>query len=164
MSLKPVILIYDLNNTLVDECATLTGKTGLYTTINTYNETNANEALQQYNRGFGMLTNKLSCIITGWNRHKRPRDQFLFQLRAEEKRSPFRQPTPVVMITEEHRRDLKLRALDPTEGNVSAYMRDDAFQDVLIDTLHKIVFGNRAIEMNSIAYAQMNAEEESDGN
>lgn len=162
MSLKPVILIYDLNNTLVDECAMLIGQTGLYTTINTYNEANAVEAMQQYNRGFGLLTNKLSCIITGWNRYKRPREQFLFRLRAEEKRSPFRQPTPVILITEDHRRDLKLRALDPTEGNVSAYLQDDAFQEVLIDLLHKIVFGNRATELNSIAYAQMNAEEETD--
>lgn len=162
MSLKPVILIYDLNNTLVDECAMLIGKTGLYTTINTYNEANALEAMQQYNRGFGLLTNKLSCIITGWNRYKRPREQFLFQLRADEKRSPFRQPTPVIMITEDHRRDLKLRALDPTEGNVAAYLQDDAFQEVLIDLLHKIVFGNRATELNSIAYAQMNAEEDSE--
>lgn len=162
MSLKPVILIYDINNTLVDECATLIGQTGLYTTINTYNEANAHEAMQQYNRGFGLFTNKLSCVITGWNRHKRPRDQFLFRMRAEEKRSPFRQPTPVIMITEDHRRDLKLRALDPTDGNVAAYLQDDAFQGILIDTLHKIVFGSRATELNSIAYAQFNSEEETD--
>ena len=56
MSLKPVVLLYDLNNTLVDECAALIGKTGLYTTINTYNETNAMEAVQQYDRFFGMAT------------------------------------------------------------------------------------------------------------
>lgn len=162
MSLKPVVLIYDLNNTLVDEIATLIGQTGLYTTINTYNEANALEALQQYNRGFGLLTNKLSCVITGWNRHKRPRDQFLFRLRAEEKRSPLRQATPVIMITEEHRRDLKLRALDPTEGNVAAYLQDDDFQEVLIDTLHKVVFSNRATELNSVAFAQLNGEEEAE--
>ena len=47
MNFKPVVLIYDLNNALVDECAALIGKTGLYTTINTYNETNAIEALRQ---------------------------------------------------------------------------------------------------------------------
>ena len=162
MSLKPVILLYDLNNTLVDECAMLIGQTGLYTTINTYNEANAREAMHQYNRGFGLLTNKLSCIIIGWNRHKRPRDQFLFKLRIEEKRSPFRQPTPVIMVTEEHRRDLKLRALDPTEGNVAAYLQVDAFQGILIDTLHKIVFCNRATELNSMAFAQLNAEEEAE--
>jgi hypothetical protein len=45
MSLKPVVLLYDLDNSLVDECAKLIGKTGLYTTINTYNESNALEAL-----------------------------------------------------------------------------------------------------------------------
>lgn len=160
MSLKPVVLLYDLNNTLVDECAALIGQTGLYTTINTYNEANAVEATQQYNRGFGLLTNKLSCIITGWNRHKRPRDQFLFRLRAEEKRSPFRKPTPVIMLTEDHRRDLKLRALDPTEGNVAAYLLDDDFQDSIIGILHKIVFANRASELNSIAFAQLNSDEE----
>lgn len=162
MSLKPVVLIYDLNNTLVDEIATLIGQTGLYTTINTYNEANALEAVQQYNRCFGFFTNKLSCVITGWNRHKRPRDQFLFRLRADEKRSPFRQPTPVIMITEEHRRDLKLRALDPMEGNVAAYMQDDNFQEILIDTLHKVVFNNRAAELNSVAFAQLNGEEEAE--
>jgi len=160
MSPKPVRWLYDLNNTLVDECAALIGQTGLYTTINTYNEANAVEAIQQYNRGYGLLTNKLSCIITGWNRHKRPRDQFLFWLRAEEKRSPFRKPTPVIMLTEDHRRDLKLRALDPTEGNVAAYLHDDDFQGSLIDILHKIVFANRATEMNSIAFAQLNGDED----
>jgi hypothetical protein len=162
MSLKPVILLYDLNNALVDECATLIGQTGLYNAINTYNEANAVEAMQQYNRGFGLLTNKLSCIITGWNRHKRPRDQFLFRLRADEKRSPLRKPTPVIMITEDHRYDLKLRALDPTDGNVAAYLRDDEFQDSLIETLHKIVYNRKAVELNSVAYAQLRAEEETE--
>lgn len=162
MSHKPVILLYDLNNKLVDDCAKMLGHTGLYTAINTYNETNAIEVTQQYNRGFGLLTNKLSCIIMGWNRHKRPRDQFLFRLRAEEGRSPFRNPTPVIMITEDHRRDLKLRALDPTQGNVAAYLQDDEYHSVLVDTLHKIVFANRASELNSVAYAKANGEEESD--
>ena len=44
---------------LVDECSALIGQTGLYTTISTYNETNAIEVIGQYNQGFGMLTNRL---------------------------------------------------------------------------------------------------------
>jgi hypothetical protein len=161
MSFKPVILLYDLNNALVDECAQLIGQTGLYTTINTYNEANAREALKQYNRGFGFLTNKISCVITGWNSHKKRRDQLLFKLRDEEARSPLRSATPVVMITEDHRDDLKHLALDPTGGFVSAYLHVDDFQEAITDTLHKIVFGNRAQEMNSIAFAQHMLEEES---
>jgi hypothetical protein len=162
MSLKPVILLYDLNNTFVDEAAALIGHTGLYTTINTYNETNATEAVKQYNRLFGLVTNKISCVVTGWNPYKKPRDQFLFKLRSEEKRSPFRSSTPVVVITEDHRRDLKTLALDPTDGNVAAYMHIDDFKDSVADTLHKIVFGNRAHELNSIAYAQFSSQEETD--
>lgn len=162
MSLKPVILLYDLNNNLVDEAAALIGHTGLYTTINTYNETNATEAIQQYNRMFGLVTNKISCVVTGWNPYKKPRDQFLFRLRNEEKRSPFRSATPVIIITEDHRRDLKTLALDPTEGSVAAYMHMDDFQDSIADTLHKIVFGNRAQELNSVAYAQFSTQEDSD--
>ena len=162
MSLKPVILLYDLNNTLVDEAAALIGHTGLYTTINTYNETNATEAIKQYNRLFGLVTNKISCVVTGWNPYKKPRDQFLFRLRSEEKRSPFRSATPVIIITEDHRHDLKTLALDPTEGSVAVYMHMDDFQDSIADTLHKIVFGNRAQELNSIAYAQFSSQEDSD--
>ena len=162
MSLKPVILLYDLNNTLVDEAAALIGHTGLYTTINTYNETNAREATHQYNRFFGLVTNKISCVVTGWNPYKKPRDQFIFQLRSEEKRSPFRSSTPVIIITEDHRRDLKTLALDPTDGGVAAYMHMDDFQDSIADTLHKIVFGNRAQELNSVAYAQFSSQEDSD--
>jgi hypothetical protein len=160
MSLKPVVLLYDLNNTLVDECAALIGKTGLYTTINTYNETNAMEAVQQYDRFFGMATNKLSCIITGWNSFKKPRDQFLMHLRASERGGPMRKPTPVIIITEDHRTDLRTMALDPTDGNVSAYLHVDDFQESIADTLHKIVFGNRAHELNSIAYAKLSHEQE----
>lgn len=162
MSLKPVILLYDLNNTLVDEAAALIGHTGLYTTINTYNETNASEAIQQYNRLFGLVTNKISCVVTGWNPYKKPRDQFIFKLRSEERRSPFRSPTPVIIITEDHRSDLKSQALDPTDGYVSAYMHDDDFQGSIADTLHKIVFGNRAHELNSVAYAKFSSQEDTD--
>lgn len=162
MDFKPVVLLYDLNNTMVDECARLIGQTGLYTTINTYNETNAVEALKQYNRLFGLTTNRLSCIITGWNNYKRPRDQFLFRVRNEEKSNPFRKPTPVIIITEDHRLDLKQIALDPTDGNVSAYLHVDDFQDCIADTLHKIVFGRRAQEMNSIGFAKLQRELEAD--
>ena len=74
MSSKPVVLLYDLDNVLVDECSALIGQTGLYPTINTYNETKAIEVIGHYNRGFGMLVNRLSCTITSWNRYKKPRD------------------------------------------------------------------------------------------
>lgn len=158
MSFKPVVLLYDLNNELVDECAKLIGQTGLYTTINTYNEVNALEALRQYDRLFGLLTNRLSCIITGWNNYKRPRDQFLFRLRQEEKRSPLRGATPVIIITEDHRHDLRQIALDPTDGNVAAYLHVDSFQDSIAAALQRVVFDNRAQEMNSIAYAQLQRE------
>ncbi len=152
--MKPVVLLYDLNNELVDECSTLIGHTGLYTTINTYNETNALEVVQQYDRGFGMLTNRLSCLITGWNPYKKPRDQLLFNIRSQEKRSPLRASTPVIIITEDHRHDLKQIALDPTDGYVAAYLQMDDYHDTIADTLHKVVFGSRGHEMNSIAYAQ----------
>lgn len=160
MSLKPVILLYDLDNKLVDECAALIGQTGLYTSINTYNEANAREAVKQYNRLFGLGTNRLACVITGWNSYKKPRDQFLFWLRQEERRSPFRHATPVLLITEDHRRDLRQIALDPTDGDVSAYLHRDSFAQELEATLHKVVFGDRAHELNSIAYAQLQREDE----
>ena len=155
MSLKPVILLYDLDNDLVDTCAVLVGKTSLYTTINTYNETNAIEALQQYDSFFGLMTNKISCVVTGQNSYKKPSDQFLFRIRSEERRSPLRKPTPVIIVTEDHRDDLKLMALDPTGGNVAAYLHSDDFHGSITDNLQKVVFGNRAQEMNSIAYAQL---------
>jgi hypothetical protein len=158
--LKPVILLYDLDNKLVDECAALLGKTGLYTTISTYNEANAQEAIRQYNRYLGLGTNKVACLITGWNSYKKPRDQFLFALRAQERRSPFRHPTPVVLITEDHRRDLRQIALDPTDGDVSAYLHSENFAETIEELLQKIVFGDRAHELNSIAFAQFQREEE----
>lgn len=158
--MKPVILLYDLDNKLVDECAALLGKTGLYTTISTYNEANAQEAIRQYNRYLGLGTNKIACLITGWNSYKKPRDQFLFALRAQERRSPFRHPTPVVLITEDHRRDLRQIALDPTDGDVSAYLHSENFAETVEELLQKIVFGDRAHELNSIAFAQFQREEE----
>ncbi len=158
--MKPVILLYDLDNKLVDECAALLGKTGLYTTISTYNEANAQEAIRQYNRYMGLGTNKIACLITGWNSYKKPRDQFLFALRAQERRSPFRHPTPVVLITEDHRRDLRQIALDPTDGDVSAYLHSENFAETIEELLQKIVFGDRAHELNSIAFAQFQREEE----
>ena len=107
-----------------------------------------------------MGTNKIACLITGWNSYKKPRDQFLFALRAQERRSPFRHPTPVVLITEDHRRDLRQIALDPTDGDVSAYLHSENFAETIEELLQKIVFGDRAHELNSIAFAQFQREEE----
>lgn len=151
MRLKPVVLIYDLNNKLVDEVAAELGKTGRYTTINTFNEGNAMDAIQQYDRGFGMLTNKLSCIITGWNEYKKPRDQFLYHLRTMERKSPMRQPTPVILITEDHREDLKRRALDPQEGGVIAYLHTDTFKTSLTAIMDELVDGGSPQELNQRA-------------
>lgn len=148
MSFKPVILIYDLDNKLVDEIAAEIGATGLYTSINTYNESNAMDAIRQYDRGFGFLTNKLSCVITGWNNHKKPRDQFIYRLRALERSSPLRAATPVIMVTEDHRRDLKKRALDTADGAVCAYLHPDSFRESLTGLLHQVVFQKGAAELN----------------
>ena len=97
------------------------GQTGLYTTIHTYNGTNVIEVIGQYNRGLGMLTHRLSCVITVWNRCKKPRDQLLFSMRAQEKGSALRSAAPVILIAEDHKHDLQELALDPMEGYVSAY-------------------------------------------
>lgn len=154
MRLKPVVLVYDLNNTLVDDMARLIGTSGQYTVINTYNEANAMDVVAQYDRGFGWLTNRLSCIITGWNPYKKRRDQFLFRLRALERRGPLRRPTPVVLVTEDHLPELKQSALDPTDGHVAAYLQVEEYRDQLMDILRKIVFEDRSRELNSIAYAR----------
>ena len=158
MSFKPVILIYDLDNKLVDEIAAEIGATGLYTSINTYNESNAMDAIRQYDRGFGFLTNKLSCVITGWNNHKKPRDQFLYRLRAIEKSSPVRNNTPVIIVSEDHRADLKKRALDLTDGAVCGYLSPDNFKESLIDMLHKVVFNKGAAELNRQAREDLEKE------
>ena len=159
MSFKPVILIYDLNNTLVDDIAATIGATGLYTSINTYNEANAFDVVRQYNRCFGLLTNKLSCIITGWNTHKTRRDQFLFKLRTIESRHPMRKPTPVIMITEDHLLELKKSALNPADGNAAAYLHADTFKEVIADVLHKVVYEQKAEEMAKEAFAALGQEE-----
>ena len=159
MSFKPVVLIYDLNNTLVDEIAATIGATGLYTTINTYNEANAFDVVRQYNRGFGFLTNKLSCIITGWNHHKTRRDQFLFKLRSMEGRYPSRKPTPLVIVTEDHLLELKKLALDPNDGNAAAYLHADSFKDEIVEVLHKVVYEQKAEELGKEAFAALGDEE-----
>ncbi|MCB1666160.1 MAG: hypothetical protein KDI28_10290 [Pseudomonadales bacterium] len=158
MSFKPVILIYDLDNKLVDEIAAEIGATGLYTSINTYNESNAMDAIRQYDRGFGFLTNKLSCIITGWNNHKKPRDQFIYRLRALERSSPLRTATPVIMVTEDHRMDLKKRALDPADGAVCAYLHPDSFRENLTALLHQVVFQKGAADLNRQALEALSQE------
>ncbi len=155
MALKPVILLHDLDHRMVDRWGRLIGATGLYATINTYNETHAREAIRQYNRGFGLLSNRLACLISGWNSHRRPAEQLLFQLRRGERRSPLRRPTPAVIITEDHRGDLKTQALDPDLGRCAAYLHTDEIEDSLTDLLRRIVFDHRADELNSIAYAQL---------
>jgi len=154
MRFKPVVLIYDIDNSLVDEVAAEIGITGKYTSINTYNEANAMDAVQQYDRGFGLLTNKLACIITGWNNHKKPRDQFLYRLRQLERRSPVRKPCPVIMITEDHRSDLKRRALESGDGAVSAYLHPDTFRESLAGLLEKIVYEEQGEAMNRQALAE----------
>ncbi|PCH61383.1 MAG: hypothetical protein COC19_04825 [SAR86 cluster bacterium] len=159
MNFKPVVLIYNPDHAVVDDCGQLLGATDKYTTINTYNETNAIEALSQYNRGFGMLTNKLACIVTGWNSYKTRRDQLLFQIRAQEARSPLRKPTPVIIITEDHLQELKEIALDPTDGNVAAYLHVDDFKTSIVECLDKIIFQGKAQELNAIAFAQVQREE-----
>jgi hypothetical protein len=159
MSFKPVILVYDLDNKLVDEIAAVIGATGLYTSINTYNESNAMDAIRQYDRGFGFLTNKLSCVITGWNNHKKPRDQFLYRLRAVEKSSPLRRATPVILVSEDHRADLKKRALDPADGAACAYLHPDTFKTHLTDLLHKVVFQKGTAELNQQALADLAKEQ-----
>ena len=159
MSFKPVVLIYDLNNTLVDEIAATIGATGLYTSINTYNEANAFDVVRQYNRGLGLFTNKLSCIITGWNTHKTRRDQFLFKLRAIENRYPMRKPTPVIILTEDHLLELKQSALDPADGNAAAYLHADNFKGVIADILHKVVYEQKAEEMGREAFEALSGED-----
>lgn len=158
MQAKPVILVYDINNKLVDEVATEIGQTGRFTSINTYNEANAMDAVRQYNRGFGLLTNKLACIITGWNNHKKPRDQFLYRLRELERRSPLRRPTPVILVTEDHRPDLKRRALDVLDGNVCAYLHADDFRVQLAGLLDKITDPTQVAQLNRQAVQAFEAE------
>ncbi|GFZ81941.1 hypothetical protein GCM10011403_26740 [Pseudohongiella nitratireducens] len=149
---KPVILVYDLDHTLVDRVAVQVGNTGQYTTINTYNESHAQDAIRQYDQGFGFFSNQLACLITGWNNHLRPREQLLFKLREKEKRSPFRRPMPVIIITEDHREDLQRRALDPEQGQVCAYLHADDFEAQLVVILEQLLKKDAAASLNREAW------------
>jgi len=160
---KPIILIYDINNALVDDTAALLMQTNRYIVINTFNETNAMEVLHQHERGFGFLTNKLACIITGWNSHKKPRDQFLYRIRERESFSDLRRPTPVILITEDHREDLKRRALNPSHGGVSAYLHNDDYQKVLLDLMDQIVFQKKGRALARQAFQEFVADDEDEG-
>lgn len=159
MQSKPVILVYDINNKLVDEVAAEIGVTGKFTSVNTFNEANAMDAVRQYDRGFGLLTNKLACIITGWNNHKKPKDQFLYRLREMERRSPVRKPTPVIIVTEDHRADLKRRALDAADGNVCAYLDADDFRSSLARLLEQVVDQDKVIDLNRQAMKEFVAQQ-----
>lgn len=162
MQEKPIILIYDINNTLVDEMAALLMQTNRYIVINTFNEANAMEVFHQHERGFGFLTNKLACIITGWNSHKKPRDQFLYRIREREAFSDLRRPTPVILITEDHREDLKRRALNPTYGGVSAYLHNEDYQKILLDLLEQIVFQKKGQALGRQAFREFLADDDED--
>jgi len=141
---KPVVLIHSIDNALVDDLATLLGTGGRFTTINTYNEQHAMDAVRQYETGFGWFTARLDCIITGWNEHRRPADQFLYHLRSRERRSPLRRPTPVILVTEDHREDLVARACDPKQGAVAAYLHRDSFREALPPILDDIINRRKA--------------------
>ena len=159
---KPVILVYDLDHTLVDRVAGQVGSTGQYTTINTYNESHAQDAIRQYDQGFGLFSNQLACLITGWNNYLRPREQLLFKLREKEKRSPFRRPMPVVIVTEDHREDLKRRALDPEQGQVCAYLHADDFETQLSAILEQLLSKDASASLNREAWERFKQDLEED--
>lgn len=159
---KPIILIYDINNSLVDEAAALLMQTNRYHVINTFNEADAMAVFQQHERGFGFLTNKLACIITGWNSHKKPRDQFLYRVRERESFSDLRRPTPVVLVTEDHREDLKRRALNPAYGGVSAYLHIDDYQEPLLELVEQIAFQKRGQALGRQAFQEFLGSDEED--
>lgn len=137
----PVILVHSIDTALVDEVAAVLAESGRYRTLNAYNEKHAMDAVRQYERGFGLLTSRLGCIITDWNPHRRPRDQFLYRLRDRERRSPFRRLTPVMMVAEDHRRDLVDRARDPDQGAVTAYLDRENFRQPLLRALDGLFGG-----------------------
>ncbi|MDP2284713.1 MAG: hypothetical protein Q8L06_11280, partial [Pseudohongiella sp.] len=99
---------------------------------------------------------KLRCVITGWNNHKKPRDQFLYRLRDMENKSPLRNATPVILITEDHRPDLKQRALD---AGVVAYLHPDTFKQSLLSLMVELIEKGNATELNQRAKLQFAREQ-----
>jgi hypothetical protein len=76
-----------------------------------------------------------------------------------ENRYPMRNPTPVIMITEDHFTELKKTALDPADGKAAAYLHADSFKNVIADVLHKVVYEQKAEEIGREAFEALAAEE-----
>jgi CheY-like chemotaxis protein len=69
-------------------------------------------------------------------------------MRDRESKSPLRGATPVILITEDHRPDLKERAL---EAGVVGYLHIDTFKQHLLPLMVELLEKNNPVELNQRA-------------
>lgn len=133
------ILIVEDEKRIADILSKIIGNDDRYNPIVAHNGLEALAILKKHERGFGLLTSSIDCILLDWKMPNMNGEQFLTVLRKEERERTFRRHTPVVILSafsDEQRWD---RATNNIIGMVSGYIVKPVVKEELLSTLSRIL-------------------------
>lgn len=110
-----------------------------YEPLSAYNGIEAFQQLKKYRRGFGLMTNKIQCILLDWNMPQMRGEEFLGILRKQEKWKFFSVYIPVVIVTAYDDREKREFAADRYSGLAAGYITKPYDAREIQDTLSRII-------------------------
>ncbi len=149
MTNKKILVVEDnkKQSELIADCLQ---ETDLYDPIAVYNGDEALAAIKQHRRGFGFLTNDISCILLDWQMPKLSGELFLEKLRQHEHVNPFKHHIPVIVISAFSDTKRRHLAEHPLHGLVCEYLVKPFDTEKLLNLLYRIVFLNEAEVLREI--------------
>ncbi len=144
MKSKPLILVVEDDKTQSALVVEIINETGLYQAIPAYDGEHAFEVLENNQRGFNFLSNRVACILLDWQMPKMNGEVFIKRLRTEEGRSPFKRHIPIVIFSAYSDKERLQLAKDPTLGLASGYIVKPFDEEELLTLLKRIVIHQEA--------------------
>ena len=136
---KSLILIVEDDLPLAKEMEEMLNATYSYRAIVAHNGIEAFKMLKKYQRFFGLLNNKIDCILLDFQMPEMSGEEFLRKLRKSERWSPFKRFIPVIVTTAYEDLSRWDIATDPIYGLAAGYLVKPIDRKKLFNLLHAIV-------------------------
>lgn len=141
---KELILLVEDHERQAEKLANLINNNYSYYAIVAHNGYEAFDAIKKNRRFFGLLPNKIKCILLDLQMPKLSGEEFLYMLRKRERFNIFSKFMPVIVLTAYTDLVHWDKVTNPIFGMVAGYLNKPVNEKELFDMLHRVVFKNDA--------------------
>ncbi|MFA5879480.1 MAG: response regulator [Candidatus Margulisiibacteriota bacterium] len=137
---KKMVLVVEDNPRQAEKIANILNTSYSYYAVIAANGVEALAVIKKNRRFFGLLPNRIKCVLLDLQMPEMSGEEFLKIFRQQERKNIFAQFLPIIVITAYNDLERWDKVTDPIHGMVAGYLNKPIDEQKLLYLLHSVIF------------------------